>query len=101
MAFARMLKPMPAASPPRSLPRNIQFFRPIAHSRVGAGFEATRALPLGQGGVMKRESRRALARLAAGPEMTEDYLRESRALAEVDVEVAEWPDDPVCWQDMT
>ena len=50
---------------------------------------------------MKRESRRALARLAAGPEMTEDYLRECRALAEVDVEVAEWPDDPVCWQDMT
>jgi len=50
---------------------------------------------------MKRESRRALARLAAGPEMTEDYLRESRALAEVDVEVAEWPDDPVCWHDMT
>ena len=33
LAPARMLKQIAAVSPPRSLPTNIQFLRPIAHSR--------------------------------------------------------------------
>lgn len=39
--------------------------------------------------LFEHESRRALARLAADPEMADDYLRESTELAEVDVEVTE------------
>lgn len=39
--------------------------------------------------LFEHESRQALKRLAADPEMTDDYLVESRELAEVDVEVAE------------
>lgn len=39
--------------------------------------------------LFEHESRRALARLAANPEMAGDYLRESAELAEVDVEVTE------------
>jgi hypothetical protein len=39
--------------------------------------------------LFEHESRRALARLAADPEMADDYLRESSELAEVDTQVAE------------
>lgn len=39
--------------------------------------------------LFEHESRRALARLAADPEMADDYLAESADLAEVDVEVSE------------
>ncbi|MTD57765.1 hypothetical protein [Amycolatopsis pithecellobii] len=39
--------------------------------------------------LFEHESRRALARLAADPEMADDYLRESSELADVDTEVTE------------
>lgn len=39
--------------------------------------------------LFEHESRQALARLAADPDMADDYLRESAELAEVDVEVPE------------
>lgn len=39
--------------------------------------------------LFEHESRRALARLAADPDMSDDYLAEAAELAEADVEVAE------------
>ncbi|MGH3433712.1 MAG: hypothetical protein ACRDQB_12840, partial [Thermocrispum sp.] len=38
--------------------------------------------------LFEHESRQALKRLAADPEMAEDYLVESRELADIDIEVA-------------
>ncbi|HVW44133.1 MAG TPA: hypothetical protein VHC18_22555 [Amycolatopsis sp.] len=57
----------------------------IAESELGGATldDALRVL------LFEHESRRALARLAADPDMAEDYLLESSELAEVDTEVAE------------